>query len=185
MDNQNKDRMTITMQKTYQHGTHSPELVKKYSCNLPINGPLEALIFEIYDGLQAMGYDSKDIALAMHERAEEREPELFLEEEETEEEDASMEIKKAFQKSSKSLDGHMGLEELAETLRQMRELPLEEGKTEEETTPKEIKKAYKIWYDRWLDSNSFDDFISLEEFAEKYKNDNGFAEYWKPINTKM
>jgi len=181
MDTQNKDHITITMQKTYQYGTPSPELVKKYSCSLPVGEPLEAIMFEIYDGLQAMGYDSKSIARAMHERAWEREPEVFSEEEET----IPMEIKKAFQKSSKSLDGHMGLEELAETLRQMRELPLEEGKTEEETTPKEIKKAYKIWYDRWLDSNSFDDFISLEEFVKRYKNDKGFAEYWKPINTKM
>ena len=120
MDNQNKDRMTITMQKTDQRGTPLPGAGKKYSCSLPVGELFETIMFEIYEGLQAMGYDSKSIAHTMHECAWQREPEIFSEEEQTEEEGIPMEVKKAYQKfydkwlNSRSFGGYMELEEFSE-----------------------------------------------------------------------
>jgi len=49
---------------------------------------------------------------------------------------------------------------------------------EEDDVSAPIKVLYKKWYNRWLDSNSLDDFLSIEEFEEKFKNDEEFAEYW-------
>ena len=163
MDNQNKDRMVINMQKTYHSTTNEPELVKEYNCTLPAEELLEAVMFELYDGLQAMGYESENIAHIMHKCAWQREPEIFSEEEKQEEE-APKEI-----------------EEFNEKLENDKDFALywsEEEKQEEEA-PKEIKEAFKKFYDKWLDSNSLDDYMTIDEFNEKIKNDKNFALYWR------
>ena len=91
MDNQNKDRMFINMKKTYHSTTNEPETVKEYNCTLPAEELLEIVMFELYDGLLAMGYGSESIAGLMHECAWQREPEIFSEEEKQEEKEKEKE----------------------------------------------------------------------------------------------